>query len=825
MQLTTLVKVLLASSSTVRATIEDGFPFQEQLPTITRVDQAYSFQISNDTFQSTEGDVTYSVDGLPSWLSFDTESRTFQGTPSESDATDSLEFTLLGEDTAGDTISSQCTIVVSEEEGPEPSTDFTVLNQLATFGQTNGADSLVLSPGDVFNITFDRRTFVSNDTVVAYYGRSVERSPLPSWLFFDSTNIRFSGVAPPANSEIAPGFQYSFRLFASDYADYAATYVDFGITVGAHELSTTLKDTININGSSGDTLNYQVPLSSVYQDGVPVSLANISSAVLTNQPSWISLDNYTLVGSVPEDFTSSDVFELVISDKYSNAVSLSFQVESITSLFAVDSFRSVNATRGEYFQFYFLETDFTDYSTTNVSVEITDADWLFYNESNLTISGETPDDFESASVTVIASHQDQEDELTFIIYGVDPIEESSSSSSMSHTSSSSSSSFSSTSSTASTVSSSVVEPTATESTTPLAKSSNSSNKSLAIGLGVAIPLFVLIVAGLLLYFCCFRRRSKGTKDDEEKKSPTISKPILGNPANGNTPNIPPGGYYPSDSSLVDEKNEAVRLGALNALKLDEKDYDSTTSSTTNVEAFDSADETNEDIYHDAMQAQSTDFLMANHNDTSTAAAVAATTVPKKSWRQTVDSNINRESLNSLATVSTNELFSIRLADDDTIPKDPRKSNLNFRDSVFLGSTVSSILSRDDSGNIQRLDSDGNIVEKVKDPRSKSRTSNLDILKEEGTPHPNEYGNLEGDVSFTTANSGSTGEDFYPVTQEDGQVTWKQSPFNFEKGSVKRDPSTSKAKLKDFTNKSRSSQADISNDITVSTGETAEIESV
>lgn len=811
MQLTGLFKVLALCSIRVLAVPYLGFPFQEQLPTVARVDQQYSFQIANDTFLSSDGSVTYSATGLPEWLNFDTSTRTLSGTPSNNDVTDSLSFTLTGEDTEGE-YSSNCTLIVSDLTGPVPSQDFTVLNQLATFGQTNGVNALVLSPGDIFNITFDAKTFTSDDDIRAYYGKSVERSPLPNWLFFDSANLRFSGVTPPANSEIAPGFQYSFRLFATDYPGFAGNFVDFGIIIGAHELTTTVKDVIHINGTSGNTVNYEIPLSSVYADGVEVTLGEISNAVLTGAPDWLSLDNYTLTGTVPSDFTETDVFNVTLYDDYSNSVTLFFDIESIDSLFAVDSFRSVNATRGTFFQYYFLSTDFTDYETTNVSVEFSNADWMTFHSDNLTVNGETPDDFDSTSVTVKASKDNSENELSFEIYGVDSITQSSSSSSSSTSHSSTMTSSSSTPSASSTTSSTSTAATSTPSTI---HKSSSNNKALAIGLGVGISVFVLLVAALFL-FCCFKRRSNKKYEDDEKKSPKISNPMLGNPANG------PTGRSPRSNEYDDEKNiTPQRLGALNVLKLDDKDYSdhSMTSSTTNVGSFD-GDATHESLYHDALQSQSSDQLVPGHNT-----AAAASSVPKRSWRQTIDSKINRESLNSLATVSTNELFSIRLAEDADIKKDPRKSNLNFRDSVFLGSSVSSILTRDDSGNIQRLDSDGNIVEQInmnngsKTNQRASRATNLDILREEITPDPNDFGHLQPDTSFTTAHTGSSLDDeFYLVTASNGAVTWKQS-FD-EQGLPQR--KNSKAKLRDFTDKSRSSRADTSSEFD---GETAEIESL
>ncbi|KAH3677100.1 hypothetical protein WICMUC_001855 [Wickerhamomyces mucosus] len=803
-----------------------GFPFDEQLPNIARVYEDYYFQISNETYLSDNGDVSYSITNAPDWLSFDSSTRALVGSPSSSDVSDSVTFTLVGNDNSGTSLEINQTIIVSDSTGPVPSSSYTVLSQLVNFGQTNGVDALVLAPGDIFNVTFDSKTFASDDDVIAYYGTSSDRSPLPNWLFFDSTDLRFSGVAPAVNSEIAPGVQYSFIFIATDFEGYTGSDVDFNIIVGAHQLTTSLKDTVHINGSAGVDISYDIPLSSVYYDGEAIALENINSISIEGNPDWLILNNYTLEGTVPNDFSTTDnsVFNVTIFDKYSDSVTLFFEIESIDSLFAVSSFISSNATRGKYFQYYFLSTDFTDYSNTNITVDFDDADWLEFHQSNLTINGDTPDDFEQTTISVTASDGSRSNELSFAVYGVDPISQSSSSIGSSTSSFSLSSTTKSdlastpTTSTVvtSTSSTSYISATSSSTLSSIDSKSSHSNKGLAVGLGVGLGLLLLILLSLLLFLLFFRKKTNKSNNLDEENSPKISKPILGNPANG--PNAR-GGQSP-DSSLYtagsDEKflhiDDPHRLGALNVLKLDEKTYfeESATSSTTNVE-LDS--DTNSSFYQDAIQAQSTDYLIPHPSQQEGG-------FPKKSWRQTIDSKINRESLNSLATVSTNELLTIRLADDDEIVKDPRKSTLNFRDSVFLGSGASSILTRDDSGNMQKLDSDGNIVEILKGdtPRKRlSRATNLDILEEVPTPH------LPHDTSFSTTGSATTGEEFYPVSDKDGDVKW-ESTANYQIDEGSGNYNITKAKLVDFTNISRSTYADATNDMSQSTGEYAEIES-
>ena len=60
------------------------------IPNQTAVaDEAFSFVFGADTFRDSDGDsLTFAASGLPEWLSFDALTRTFSGTPAESDVTE-----------------------------------------------------------------------------------------------------------------------------------------------------------------------------------------------------------------------------------------------------------------------------------------------------------------------------------------------------------------------------------------------------------------------------------------------------------------------------------------------------------------------------------------------------------------------------------------------------------------------------------------------------------------------------------------------------------------------------------------------------------------
>lgn len=239
----------------------------------------------------------------------------------------------------------------------------------------------------------------------------------------------------------------------------------------------------------------------------------------------------------------------------------------------------------------------------------------------------------------------------------------------------------------------------------------------------------------------------------------------------------------------DSEDSPRRLSTLNMLKLDEKEYgdnSSEASSTTNVEGDDERS-----IYQDAMQTQSTDHLVypGTRNE-----------VPRRSWRRPTP----RDSVTSVDTVATEELFTVRPVDEDNIKRQSAISMfypgaLN-RDSTSFGSATSSILTRDSTANFQRLDSDGNVVSLTapySDTRLSSRVmSNLHVVQEEDhmdqhyntTMDDTEYLSAVNDFSnsnssqniASTVSSTSIQDEFRPRETSNGDLKWDH--FNESSGN-------------------------------------------
>lgn len=685
-----------------------GWPLNEQLPNVARVNEPYQFTIADLTYRSNAGGtVAYSVENTPSWLHFDLSSRTFSGTPSLLD-TGSFQITLNGVDSKDSSkMSNQYTMLVLDSSGIQLSSPDVMFTSVAKYGNTNGRGGLVLREGEDFSITFSKDVFEQkNDSlrpIIAYYGRSEDRTSLPNWINFDLNSLSFSGTVPKMPSDIAPSFEYGFSFLASDYYGYSGAEGIFKILVGAHELSTSLNELIKINGTFDSDFHVSVPiLLKVFLDGSPIDRSNISSVETTDLPDYAHFDQdkYTISGVFPNS-SRFDNFSVSVNDHFGNSVELPYHFESFGSVFTVNSLPDVNATQGEFFQYQLMKLIFTDLNDTTIDVQLGDnSSWLSYHSSNMTLLGKVPSHFQKTSVKVNAKSAFDSELHLFSVLGV-----------LSHHKSSSSSTSS---SATSTPSASSTLAAASASTTAAAlnhKEKLSNRKGLIIGLSVGLPVFFVLLAALLLFLCCFRRRNNKSDEENEKVTPA------GAGATGSREELTGPGFGESHEN---DEEQAHKLGALNALKLDD-DQASTLLSLTHVESTDN------------------EFFDASEK-------------PMKSWRAQDASDLTaikqklqekHQSEISTSTVNTDELFSVRLVDDE------------FR-RALLQQLLRLAMMRDswstESLNIQRLDSDGNIAET---PTPKSPKSPISPQKR--ILHSSLLNNIAEESHNT---SGDTTETFY-----------------------------------------------------------------
>lgn len=162
----------------------------------------WSYTIPSGAFSDAEGGaLTYSASGMPAWMSFNTATRTFSGTPQ---AVGNWNITVTVQDPFGATVTDTF-VVNTANEAPVITTDIPDLS--ATAGQP-------------FSYTFPAFTD-ANGSAVTY---TLVGSP-PSWLTLNATTRTLSGTPTVAGT-------YALSVRGSDGS--LATLDSFTLTVSAN---------------------------------------------------------------------------------------------------------------------------------------------------------------------------------------------------------------------------------------------------------------------------------------------------------------------------------------------------------------------------------------------------------------------------------------------------------------------------------------------------------------------------------------------------------------------------------------------------------------
>ena len=200
---------------------------------VTDEDVPFSYTVPADTFADDDlihGDIlslSASLSdgtGLPVWLSFDTATGTFSGTP-ENDDVGRFDIKVTATDTAGVSVSDVLTLTVNNvNDAPvvaQPIPDQTVVEGVA------------------FNLAVDN-TFHDDDFIhgdsLSYVARQADGSALPDWLGFNGLTTTFSGTAPTdsiligtagddilIDTDTGLAASYDISVIATDVAGEAAT--------------------------------------------------------------------------------------------------------------------------------------------------------------------------------------------------------------------------------------------------------------------------------------------------------------------------------------------------------------------------------------------------------------------------------------------------------------------------------------------------------------------------------------------------------------------------------------------------------------------------
>jgi len=223
------IDVRVTATDPRSATVDDVFSLTvtpvNDTPTVdnpiddqsTDEEAAFSFTVPANTFGDVDGDdLTLSAtlangDPLPAWLSFDTETATFSGTPDDPDL-GTIDVRVTATDPSNAATSSDFALTVNGVNDTP-----TVDNPIADQSTDEEA---------VFSFTVPANTFGdADDDDLTLSATLANGDPLPSWLSFDTETGIFSGT--PDDADLGA---IDVRVTATDPSEASASE-DFTLTV------------------------------------------------------------------------------------------------------------------------------------------------------------------------------------------------------------------------------------------------------------------------------------------------------------------------------------------------------------------------------------------------------------------------------------------------------------------------------------------------------------------------------------------------------------------------------------------------------------------
>ncbi|OUL32945.1 hypothetical protein BV372_18020, partial [Nostoc sp. T09] len=245
-----------ASITTATATgtiINDDAPLGNTAPVLVNAiaaqlakqDTAFSFTFDANTFIDVDANdsLTYSAtlqddSNLPSWLNFNAATRTFSGTPTNSNV-GNLNIKLTATDTSNKTAIANFALQV-DNVNDAPTLQNAIADQIA-------------AENTAFSFTFDANTFIDVDAGdnLTYSATLSGGSNLPSWLTFNADTRTFSGT--PTNADEG---NLTIEVRAKDNSgvstiDTFALAVEHNSGVPTFNLAKIADDIFKISNSSG----------------------------------------------------------------------------------------------------------------------------------------------------------------------------------------------------------------------------------------------------------------------------------------------------------------------------------------------------------------------------------------------------------------------------------------------------------------------------------------------------------------------------------------------------------------------------------------------
>ncbi|OSS51419.1 hypothetical protein B5807_03964 [Epicoccum nigrum] len=335
-RIATLAALLVIVSAAPRV----SYPLNAQFPPIGRIGQPYLFQFASTTFNTDSGNPSYSLKDNPAWLSIDGKTGTLSGTPGARDV-GSASFTVTATGQDGVVANMESELLVTKDDSPKVVAN--ISQALSTAGPLSGPTTIVAKASQDFEISFPSNFFDSAKKL-SYFATLSDHTPLPAWISFDASSLRFAGTIPPTSIPQT----FGMLLIASDTPGYAASTVQFSLSIGVHELYfQPAIQTLNVT-KGGDVLITDLK-SKLNMDQSLISDRDIRSAS-AELPDWLRFesDSFKLTGTAPSEVTSQDI-SISVEDIYGESAQYTVHLNIISGLFS-GAVGTLNITAGAFFK-------------------------------------------------------------------------------------------------------------------------------------------------------------------------------------------------------------------------------------------------------------------------------------------------------------------------------------------------------------------------------------------------------------------------------------------------------------------------------------------
>ncbi|MDA8853323.1 putative Ig domain-containing protein [Amylibacter sp.] len=261
-------------------------------------DSALNFQFNTNVFRDIDvGDtLTYTatlVDGsaLPSWLSFDANTRTFTGTPLNGDV-GSIAVKVTATDSSDATVADTFNLTITNTNDAPAITSTAITTAME---------------GSAYSYTFTASDVDANDTL------TYSTSALPSWLNLNATTGVLSGTPGETDAGLS-----SITLTATDAAGLTATQtMKLSITTGSVSIGGSHTGTLGVTGDK-DWIAVELTQGQAYG----VSLSGNSGSYVgdviedpDHDPSILNCGCPSCIGSVKQEVEGSEI-EAALIDPY-----------------------------------------------------------------------------------------------------------------------------------------------------------------------------------------------------------------------------------------------------------------------------------------------------------------------------------------------------------------------------------------------------------------------------------------------------------------------------------------------------------------------------